>query len=67
VSQRNANQGRAGFSAAPLQPGADRALIRVELLRLVYRPDLDASHTIERVQALEAYVFDDQTADKAKF
>jgi len=67
VSQRNANQGRAGLSAAPLQPGADRALIRLELLGLVYRKDLAPSDSIERAQALEAYVFDDQTADKAKF
>ncbi|MBP6748421.1 MAG: hypothetical protein KA144_02175 [Xanthomonadaceae bacterium] len=67
MSQRNANQGRVGLSAAPLHPAADRALIRLDLLRLAHRHDFDAKQVIERAQALEAYVFDDQTADKAKF
>lgn len=50
-----------------LQPEVNRALIRLEVLRLAHRHDLDASKIVERARALEGYVFDDQAADKAKF
>lgn len=68
MSRSNVPKVRAGFDpAAILQPEVNRALIRIELLRLAHRHDLDASKIVERATALEGYVFDDQAADKATF
>lgn len=68
MSRNNEQKGRAGFDpAAILQPEVNRALIRLELLRLAHRHDLEAKHIVERARDFEVYVFDDQAADKAKF
>ena len=68
MSRNNEQKVRPAFDpAAILQPEVNRALIRLELLRLAHRHDLEAKHIVERATAFEAYVFDDQAADKAKF
>jgi hypothetical protein len=51
--------------AAPLQTGRARADMRLELVRIAHRHDHDASDIVERAKVLEAYVFGDQTTDKA--
>lgn len=51
-------------TSAPLQPAADRVLIRVELLRLAHRHDVGADEIIARAAAFERYVYGDQAADK---
>lgn len=48
----------------PLQSVEDRALIRLELLRLAHRHDQEPKTIVERAQALEAYVFSEPAADK---
>lgn len=48
----------------PLHSAEDRAFIRLELLRLAHRHDHSPEQIVERCKALEAYVFDDQPADK---
>lgn len=51
-------------NAMPLHIPQGRVLIRVDLLRIAARADLQASDIVERAQAFEAYVFGDQAADK---
>lgn len=59
-----ASEGGADSAPPPLQSVADRALIRLELLRLAHRHDVAAQNIVERAQAFEVYVFGDQAADK---
>jgi hypothetical protein len=56
--------GVAPAASPPLQPGADRGLIRLELVRLAHRHDHTSEEIVKRAQALEAYVLGDQAADK---
>lgn len=49
---------------AALTGVSPRAYIRLEVLRLAYRPDAAPDAIVKRAQALEAYVCDDQPADK---
>lgn len=60
-------EGDAKPASPPLQSVEDRAFIRLELLRLAHRHDYSPEQIVERCKALEAYVFDDQPADKATF
>lgn len=61
------DSGDAAVASPPLQPGADRAYIRLELVRLAHRHDHSADQIVERARALEAYVLGDQPGDKAVF
>lgn len=69
MSRRDHKQGQGGAVVAspPLQPGADRAFIRLELVRLAHRHDHTADQIVERAKTLEAYVLGDQPGDKAVF
>lgn len=56
--------GGAISASPPLQTAPDRALMRLEVLRLAHRHDLPAEQIVERAKVLATYVFDDQPADK---
>lgn len=51
-------------ASPPLQTAPDRALIRVELLRLAHRHDKQPEQIVEHAKVLEAYVFSEPAADK---
>lgn len=51
-------------ASPPLQSGADRANVRLDLLRLTHRYDLSPEQIIDRTRAFEAYVFGEPAADK---
>jgi len=56
--------GVAPVASPLLQSSPDRALIRLELVRLAHRHDHTSEQIVERAKALEAYVLADQAADK---
>ena len=47
-----------------LNNSAERASIRLEIVRLCYRHDHESAKIVAKAREIEAYLFDDQPADK---